>query len=365
MRAGLAAVWLAAAVVACEHTSPFRPGDYGSDGPLSPGPLARLTYSAGSDRTPAWLTAGAGILYSAERSDRADGDYCLGQLPAGGGSIRRWICRTTASDDSINALDEPAFATDGRLAYVRATAPLTLGRPIAPLAQELVLATLDAPQIVRVLRSIPYTAPSNRVHQAISHVQWLSPTRLAYVGEAVDYPRDCSSCVPDTVRTGLEIITLDFGGATPILALVPGTDSATSVAAGVTGDTIYFTRNGDSHVFRYAFSSSRLDTVYDFAPLQNARDVQVRGNHLYAVLGGRADIGGDLHIVNLVTGTDSGPPLAAGGTLWYQRPTPSPDGQHLVVQARIVDIVLHFSGEILISADTLATASDLWLYRLP
>ena len=364
----LAAVWLAATVVACEHSAPFQPGDYTPHGPLSTGPVARLTYNAANDRTPAWLPGTAGILYSVERLDRADGDYCLAVLPPGGGSIRRFICRTTAPDDSINALEDPAVAADGRLVYVRASAPLTFGRPLAPYTQELVLATLADPTIVRVLQSIGYVAPSGRVHQAISHIQWLGSSQLIYLGEAVDYPRLCGGCPADTVRTGREIVTLDFAGPAPVLASVPGTDSASSLAMGATNDTVYFTRNGDSRLYRYAFSSGQIDTVHDFFPSLNARDVQVRGSRVYAVVDGNAPLGGDLHVLDLVTGVDNPVPSPDPSTdLWYQRLALSPDGTRLVAQGHVVEIIVHTddAGNVLF-ADTIATrSSDIWLYTIP
>jgi hypothetical protein len=361
-------IWfLAALLTACEHGAPFQPGDYAPDGPLFVGPITRLTYNPGNDRTPTWLPASAGILYSAERSDRRDGDYCLGLLPPGGGSVRRWICRTTAPDDSINAFEDPAVAPDGRLAYVRASAPAT-PRSLTPYSQELVVATLSDPAAVRVLRSIAYTAPSGRVHQAISNIRWLGPTKLAYLGEAVDYVRSCASCPADTVRTGREIVTLDFTGATPVIASVPGTDSASSLAVGATTDLLYFTRNGNSRVFRYTLSSGLTDTVYDFAPRQNARDIQVSGSRIFAVLDGRSDLGGDLHIVDLGTALDvTVPQPQADQTLWHRRPAVAPDGTRLVAQSRLVEIVVvtDLAGNILF-ADTIATPStDIWLYTLP
>lgn len=338
-------VLLAVLLAACEHGAPFRPGDYAPDGPFGPLPATRLTLNPGTDLTPAWRPGGGGIWYSAERLDRRDRDHCLAELPPEGGAIRRWVCRTTASDDSINVLDNPAVSGDGRLVYVRSSGSLRFGRPLGPSAQQLVLATLDAlpPDApTRVLQPLPTVAPGGRVHEAISHIGWLGLTRLVYLEETVRYPRPCSSCAPDTVRTGIEIVTLDFAAATPVLAVVPGTDSASSVAVGATGDTIYFTRNGDSRVYRHAFSSGQTDTVFDFGAAGIARDAQVANGRLVAVVGGdvtyvvdsilggaQVDGGGSLHVVILATGADT---VLGDTSFLFRRPAFAPGGRRVAAE---------------------------------
>jgi hypothetical protein len=323
---------------------------------------ARLTLNPGTDLTPTWLPSGGGggggILYSADRLDRRDRDHCLAELPPGGGAIRRWACRTTAADDSVNVLDNPAVSGDGRLVYVRSAGSLRLGRPLGPSAQQLVLATLAAPATpIRVLQPIPTGAPGGRIHEAISHIGWLNPTRLIYLEETVRYPRACSSCAADTVRTGIELVTLDFSAATPVLAVVPTTDSASSVAVGATGDTIYFTKNGDSRVYRHAFSSGQTDTVFDFGGAGIARDVAYANGRVVAVVGGdvryvvdsilgasQVDRGGTLYVVTLAGGaaTAFGDP-----SLLFRRPALAPGGARVVAERWI-------NG-----------SSDLWLLDVP
>jgi hypothetical protein len=340
-----------AMLAACEHGAPFRPGDYGPDGPFGTSSPTRLTLNPGEDLTPTWLADGDGILYSAERLDRADTDHCLGELPPNGGVVRRWACRTSAPDDSINVLENPAVGGDGGLVYVRASGSLRIGRPLGPSFRQLVLAPLAAPAApTRVLLSIPTPAPGGRTYDAISHVTWLSPTRVAYLEETVRYPRPCSSCAPDTVRTGTEIVTLDFAGAASVLAVVPSTDSASSVAVGATGDTIYFTRNGDTRVYRYTFSSGQRDTVHDFALAGIARDAVVANGRLIAVVGGdvtyvvdsvlgasQVDRGGELHVVTLATGAETivggaGGEGGEGGGEQFRRPAFAPGGTRVVVE---------------------------------
>src|SRR5919108_463722 len=115
------AIVVIGALVACEHTEPFRPGAYGSSGPLHPGVVARLTFNPGQDLMPAWVPGSDVIVYTAERLDRSDHDRCLAFMPASGGAITRYICGTTLGDDSLNVYEETAVSADGQIVYVRAS----------------------------------------------------------------------------------------------------------------------------------------------------------------------------------------------------------------------------------------------------
>lgn len=357
MRGSFAAVWLAAAVTACEHTATFAPGNYTPNGPFGSGPALRLTYNPGTDLYPVWLPGGAGILYTAERVDRIDHDHCFAVLPSGGGTITRYDCPSTAANDSIDVFDDASLSPDGRIAYVRASSRRIPVKPLLPQLEGLVVAPLADPRDAIELRALDYTAPSGRLHQGISHIGWLSPTRLVYLGESVTYPAACSGCPPDTVRTGIEIATLDFSGATPVLAIVPGTDSASSVAVGGTGDTIYFSRNGDSRVYRYTFSSGQTDTIHDFSAVGIARDVGVSAGRLVAIVGGdvtyvvdtvlgasQVDRGGELHIVTLSSGAET---VIGNVTSRFRRPALSANGTRVVVEVQTLG------------------SSDLWLLDVP
>ena len=147
------ALAVSAVLMACEHGAPFRPGEYGPNGPLNPGDPTRLTYNPGQDLIPAWLPDGSGIVYTGERLDRADRDRCLAFLPAAGGVISHYVCRTTAPDDSVNVFEDAALARDS-IAYVRASTERFL-QGIAPDAQDLVVATVVAPNSARVLQRLP------------------------------------------------------------------------------------------------------------------------------------------------------------------------------------------------------------------
>lgn len=345
-----------ASIAACAHEAPLRPGSYPPDGPFGTGPLVQITFSTGSDLSPTWLPDGSGFFYTRERTDRTDLDRCLALLPSQGGSVSREICdRTPAADDSVNAFSAPAIGADGRLAYVRASAPLDVGRPLAPRYHEIVVATLANPGAARVLRTVPYVGPSGRLHQEISQVRWLTDSVLVYVGQKVDYVGACGPCPKDTLPTGLEIVQLDFRGAVPLLTMLPGSDQASSLAV-VTPDTLYFTVNGNSRVFSLALSTDQIAVVHDFVG-GIARDVQVAGTRLVAVVGGNVsfvndpgtgpvqrDGGGRLMLVDRTSGAET---LLAPLGIMFRHPALSPSGTDVV-------------AEVVTGATT-----DLWLLEVP
>lgn len=344
-------VIVAAAVLGCEHGGPFHPINYGPSDPFNPPPLIRLALNPGRDYEPAFLPDGS-IVFTAERGDRDDHDHCLAFLPSTGGAITRYACRTSASDDSLNVFEgAAALGGGGQIAFVRAASNRLPIIPVFPDVQALVVAPLGSPNAARVLQSIPYLAPSGRTHWGISHLRWLTPTQLVYVGEDVTYPRPCSSCAADTVRVGLELVTLDVAPAAPLLSVVPGTDSASSVAMGATHDTLYFTREGKSAIYRFAFPSGQIDTVYDFGAGRLVRDVAWAAGRFFVVVDGDPDIGGDLHIVDPIGGTDSIAPSPAGTVLWFRRPAPGADGLSVVAE-----------GQLLSPTFTILSSRDIWLY---
>ena len=340
-------------VASCGHDAALAPGTYAPGRPAGTGPAVRLTFNPGVDQGPAWLPGGTGILYTNERIDRDDLDRCLAVLPAVGGSIQREICDLVpAADDSVDAFTWSAVSGSGRLAYVRATASLALGSPTSPDAQQLVVALWSQPDGARVLTAIPYTAPSGRVHLGVAQVHWLGDTSLVYVGQRVVYSRPCLGCPVDTLATGIEIVRLDLGGATPRLTTLPGTDAASSVTT-VGSDTVYFTLNGDSRAYRLTLSTDSVAVVHDFGAGGIARDVQVAAGRLVAVIGGNVsyvndpllglvqrDSGGTLVLVGLATGTETA--LTPPDTL-YRHPALAPDGRHVVAEAvlgRTTDLYL-------------------------
>jgi WD40 repeat protein len=347
------AILAAGLLAACAHDAPFRPRVDAPQGPYDPTPPVRLTRNPLGDRFPAWRADGTGILYSTDRADRFDHDRCLALLPAAGGAIERYICyQGGGSDDSVDAFESVAAATNGALAFTHASAFIGFSWPIAPYFRRLVkLAGGPAQELL----DIPYLAPSGRTHQALSHLAWLGTDTLVYVGADIAYPRPCPGCV-DTLQWGIEIALLDLSGAAPVVSIVPGTGGASAVAVGA-GDTIYYTLNGDSRVLRRALASGDTATVHDFGAAGIARDPAVRGRRLVAVVGGdviyevdavlgpvQRDNGGILHVVDLATGGDSVPVNPADR---YRRPALSPDGKHVALEG------------------VAGRTTDLWLVTLP
>ena len=336
------------ALAACEHTAPFRPGEGAPGGPLIPGSIAQVTYSPGQDVIPAWLPDGSGFVFTAERRDRADRDRCLAFMSDIGGAISRYVCSTSAADDTLNVFDEAAMLGDS-IAYVRASTERFL-QGIGPDRQELVIAPIADPNATRLLQRIPFTTAWGATYDAISHLAWLGPGRLAFIGEHVTYPRACSSCIPDTVRVGIGVAIADVAGAAPVYTRMPDGDSASSLAVDAGGIIIiYFTRNGDTRVYRRSGPSLPTDTLFDFGAAGVVRDIAVRSGTIAAVVGGAVgsatspDRGGALYLLDGPVPSQIGDPLSL-----YRRPALSPDGNRLVVSA--------WRG---------APNGDLWLFQLP
>ena len=343
---------------ACTHDQPMSIGTYTPGGPFGSVVPLRLTYNPGEDLGAAWLPDGSGFFYTMERYDRNDKDRCLALMPASGGSIEREICDPTpAADDSVDAYSAAAISATGRLAYVRATASLNVGWPVTPHDQQLVVGTVADPFTVRtLLPSIPYPAPSGRIHQGAGQMRWLNDTSIVYVGQQVPYPAVCMGCVlRDTLASGLEIVRLDFGSATPVLHVLPGTTQASSVT--VAGqDTLFFTINGDTRILRLTLVDDSVTVVHDFGGGTIARDVQVAGGRVIAVVGGNVsftpdsitggiqrDSGGTIVLVNAASGTVT--PIAPGSL--FRHPALSPDGKHIVAEAHV------------------GRSTDLWLLETP
>jgi hypothetical protein len=333
------------ALTACEHTTPFVPGVYTPTGPLGAGNPVRLTYSSGVDERPVWLPSGNAFLYSQEQFGGltgADRDRCLAQMSGGGGTITREFCVTTDPlHDSLNALESPAVAGDGRMVYLRTSMLAFLGRVGAD-HSALVLATLAGPLPGTVVQVVPFfDTTSHRSVDVVSDVQWLGANAVVFLAEQATYPAPCGSCTPDTVRAGIEVDLLDLSTNPPVVSLVPNTDQASSVAV-VGGDTLYHTLNGSSMVLRRVGVAGTDTVIFDFGAAGPATDVTVAGGRIAAV------VNGVLHLVTLATGTDS---IISDLQTIVRHPAFAPGGNRLV--AEVVPSVAPTSS------------SDLWLWTLP
>jgi len=353
---------------ACSHEEPFALTDPHVQGPRTSGSPIRLTYNDADDRTAAWLPDGSAMLYSSERPDLPDADRCLRLMPAGGGAVFREICpRGVGQADSTHRLESAAVSADGRIVFLHSAS--VVGNPKGAF-MHLMLGTLADPHSAVQVTNVPYFVPaSGRTHGQVSHVHWLGPTRVVFLGQDLFYQG--STFLPDTFTTGLEIMRGEVTGETLALSLVPGTEYASSVAAGGDDDTIVFTLGGDSRVHRMSLSSGATSVLHDFGPAGIARDVQLRGTTLVAIVGGsvlfqfeeahgwvQRDEGGELHVVDLATGTAVVHSLP---NMLFRRPALSPDGTALVVEVSPA-VPVHVGPQ----SDYNATnhRPDLWLFDL-
>ena len=305
-----------------------------------------------------------------EALDADPHDRCLGELPPTGGTILRTVCPVSvASLDSLDALYEPAEGPHGKLLFVREASPPD---GITPSSAALMLGDESDPLTASVIQPYPHTATSGKIHQGISQIRWLSDTRAVYLAEKVMYLAACGSCPLDTVRTGIEVVQLDLSGPTPVSAIVPNTDEVSSIDATGDPDQIIITRNGDGRVYQLTISTGTTVILHDFGPGQIVRDARVRGNRLYAIVGGRVsfvvdpvlgsvqrDESGPLLTVDLSTGNSS--PMFVPDK-YFRRPAVSPLGDHLVAES--FDAVITGCG--FNCADTtVGKVADLWLFDLP
>jgi hypothetical protein len=359
----LAALSLVAGLAACEHAQPFGTPDPRANGPFSSAFPRQLTFRAGPDLDPAWLPDGSGIIYSFARDARADGDRCLGVLPAEGGYAVQTVCHVPAARDadSTNVLSHPAVGAGGRLAYLREASPVGA---VLPSSSELVVATLSAADPGRVVLTLPYTATDGRIVNGLSHLHWVDAGTLVFVAELRTYPGPPAPA--DTVVTPIEVMRLTLAADSSAAFVVPGTVGATSVSPSPTDSgTVYITILGDSVVYGLELASGLKSPLYVLAGAGPASDAQVAGTHLAVIAAGltrQTGLAGQLYDVDLVAGTAR--QLTARMDLWYQRPALSPSGARLVAEGHAI-IYARPSG-VFGPVDTLVSKdSDLWLLPTP
>lgn len=362
------------AVLACEHTNPFVTQVETTSGPFVPGDPVRLTYNPGVDAYASWLPGGASILYTTERFDQPNAEQCLAVIPASGGTITRQVCASpTAVVDSQITLVEAVEDRDGRLVYVREGTNMS-PRGLTPDAQALLAATDGAPLSTTLISPIPFLGPNARPVEAIAGLQFQGGAGgLVFVGQTVVYNTCAHACVPDTIRTGIEIDRWTPGVG---FTAVSNTDQASSVGVG-RADTIYYTIDGDSRIFVRALSDTLTRVAYDFGAGVIARDVRAAGNRLVAVGGGyvsyvndtllgliQVDRGGSLYVIDLTDSTAL-PVHLSGGVA--RRPVLSPDGTRVVYELYpfIIDTVFDSLQNVVAVDTSVSHAGDLWIASIP
>jgi hypothetical protein len=273
-----------------------------------------------------------------------------------------------------NAFESPTAGTDGRLAFVKASGSVGGTNPSS---EALAVAPgLDASNATDV-RRIPYALPGEPPHSGITQIRWQNENRLVYLAEGVVYRRPCFQCPLDTIPTGLSVALLDLSppGASPIV--LPGTAFASGVSPGPTSDEVYFTLNGDPHVYRRVLSTGDQSIAYDFGAAGIARDVHVAGGRLTAVVGGRVNVvpdatlgqiqwdsGGFVHVVDLASGTDE---TLDDEPHLFRRPVLAPTGDRVVAEGYPLIITRTFdpaTGTPIVDT-TIGRSGDLFLFSAP
>jgi hypothetical protein len=351
----------------CGHSEPFGSTPYGSDTPFNPTPPVQLTLNPLADRGAAWLPDGSGILYSAQQQG-SDHDLCLARLPSTGGRQLSLVCDLTGYGvDSLNAIESPAPAADGRLAFIEASGdtngivPNFAGLAVAP--------SLD-PQGATIVRAIPYTIPGEPTHVVAQQLEWLDPGHLIYVAGA----RTFNTLTRDTIISNLAVALFDLGtGGLP--TVVPGTTYASGVSAGPAAGEIYYTLGGDTRVYRRVLASGEVSVVHDFGAAGIARDIQLSGTRMTVVVGGRVafvndpalgptqfDSGGVVHVVDLSSGTDQ---AIDDPELMFRRPALSPAGDRIVVEGyRLIIRVINTPTTTIVDT-TVSRGGDLYMVGAP
>jgi len=354
-------------LVACSHEQPFETPAQGTDQPFRPGTPVRLTFNPGTDLHPAWTADGRVLLYAWQEYGLPVNDRCIGEMAATGGTRFATICNPNyPSVDSVDLYDLPAASVGGRLFYLRSSSPP--GR-LPPQTSGLYVATLTDPNAATRIFQVPYLAPGGREHGGVSHPVWVTDSRLIYVALDVFYKPESKTEGPaDTLVAGLEIVDLDLAGPQPAISIVPGTDSATSAALSDGKDTLYFTRELSSVVYRRALATGVVSVAHDFGPMGVARDVTVLGNRLVAVVGGVVqppggpDVpdAGPLVSVDLDTGAEF--ILPTDGSILFRRPAFSMDHGTVRLVAEGFPATVGLPPA---SALVVGKRADLYLYTAP
>lgn len=343
-------------VAACEHNVVFQPHESPPVPPLGSGSFHRITFNTGPDVFPSWLGNGNEVAYSFDGSDELGSDRCIALIDSTGGTQRRFPCRPAPGVEFVERSDWPVSRPNGQLAYVWEMVRVGSGTDV-PDSAYLYLDDGSAAGSRRVAFAFPYVETGVRLYHTLTHLSWLNADTLVAVAVTATITRDCPSCPFRPVRIGKDVVLFNVAHTPASLIVVPGTTNASSVTAGATGaGDIYYTVAGDSQVWHRVLATGATAAVHDFGAAGIARDVQVSGSRLVAVVGGNItyrldplgavqdDSGGPLHMLALDTGVDS---ILPDSAVLYRHPTLRPPGDRLVAEG-------WSSGGV-----------DLWFFRLP
>lgn len=352
-------------LLGCGHSDPFESGSpKGLNGPFQNTAPLQLTLNLGSDGAPSWTPDGSGIYWSAQRPAPGDLDRCISLLPATGGTLTPVQCPADFND-TTSRYDVPT--SDGtRLAW---SLDLARNSTFAFHSFSLWTAGTAPRSIPQLIQSFPYDAPSGQSHDLPLFLQWIRPGVLLYLGA-----RTGGCCADDTLRFGEQVVLLDLNQPAPVRTFVPGTQSASAVAASEDGNSIYYTFPGDSVVFHQVLANGAVSVLHNFGQGHVVRDPTVSGNILVAIIDGRprvqdlppfglvnVDFGGELTAVNLATGAET--PLF-DTSHWYRRPRFAPGGGRFVVEGfpYVINFIPIGVGQF-IPDTTVSLINDLWVWE--
>jgi hypothetical protein len=348
----------------CGHDKPFQPDSFDQDSTRTRGSMRQLTYNLGADRAPRWLPGDSGLLYSMERLDTPSRHRCLAWMPASGGTVSRIDCKNFGqSIDSTYSFEWPAVHPGGMVSFLLVANRITAVRPGY---QTLRLGRIDDPGNAPELLLLPYRVDTSFYNTIISP-HWVDSSRMIFVAGMMlvgEYP-----IPPDTFFGGRVAATLTRQAGGSVVAGIPGTENASSVAANPGADEFFFTVMGDARVYRSDLAGTNIRVHYDFGPGQVARDVAIRGDSLLVVVGNRtvlqeftevgtyqSDFGDRLRLIHVASGLDQ---AVGDAPVCYRRPAFSPAGQTLLVEG-------------FATADTACTSTaiaspegNIWLLDLP
>lgn len=344
---------VALGLAGCGHDALFVPAVRGGKTPLRSGLMHQVTFNVANDVQPSWQPDGMRVAYSFDGTEGVYADRCVATLPPEGGTREALPCLHRSAADSLDLSEWLTLAPDGRYVY---TWSVWAHAAYTPDSTMLRLGRLGAPETEHTVLTLPVPL-SGRLYSLITHLAWLDDASLVGVGTTVTIHRDCGLCAYYSVAIGRDVVRITLAGDSATLAIVPGTDSATSVTRGATADEIFFTVRGDSVVYHRTLSTGTVSVAHDFGSAGIARDVQVAGTRLAAVVGGNVailpdalfgsvqrDSGGFIHLVDLGGATDS--VLPDSGFL-FRHAALAPLGDRLVAEA-------WKSGR-----------ADLWYFQLP